>query len=144
MWSRFKQFRLCILCDSFAMIDIIWWAFMYRYSAPSLWLIRSWQITRVWSGRTITWHWRSQWLLHQIEHCGHWFQRSKENFLTIFSLGTHEISLTNIGYCNSKKCHFWRLVISLKVVKVNWFPIPYILANLITNSIHAWLTKDYR
>ncbi len=27
---------------------------------------------------------------------------------------------------------------------MNWFPFPYILDNLITNSIHAWLTKDYR
>ncbi len=27
---------------------------------------------------------------------------------------------------------------------MNWFPITYILDNLITNSIHAWLTKDYR
>ncbi len=26
---------------------------------------------------------------------------------------------------------------------MNWFPFTYILANLITNSIHAWLTKDY-
>ncbi len=25
---------------------------------------------------------------------------------------------------------------------MNWFPVTYILANLITNSIHAWLTKD--
>ncbi len=29
------------------------------------------------------------------------------------------------------------------LVKVNWFPVTYILANLIINSIHAWLTKDY-
>ncbi len=27
---------------------------------------------------------------------------------------------------------------------MNWFPFTYILDNLITNSIHAWLTKDYR
>ncbi len=27
---------------------------------------------------------------------------------------------------------------------MNWFPFNYILDNLITNSIHAWLTKDYR
>ncbi len=27
---------------------------------------------------------------------------------------------------------------------MNWFPFLYLLANLITNSIHAWLTKDYR
>ncbi len=25
-----------------------------------------------------------------------------------------------------------------------WFPFTYILDNLITNSIYAWLTKDYR
>ncbi len=31
-----------------------------------------------------------------------------------------------------------------KAVEVNWFPFAYILANLITNSIHAWSTKDYR
>ncbi len=36
------------------------------------------------------------------------------------------------------------IVVALKVVEVNWFPVTYILANLITNSIHAWLTKDYR
>ncbi len=27
---------------------------------------------------------------------------------------------------------------------MNWLPFTYILDNLITNSIHAWLTKDYR
>ncbi len=27
---------------------------------------------------------------------------------------------------------------------MNWFPFTYIHDNLITNSIHAWLTKDYR
>ncbi len=27
---------------------------------------------------------------------------------------------------------------------MNWFPFTYILDNLITNSIHAWLTKDYK
>ncbi len=27
---------------------------------------------------------------------------------------------------------------------MNWCPFTYILDNLITNSIHAWLTKDYR
>ncbi len=27
---------------------------------------------------------------------------------------------------------------------MNWFTFTYILDNLITNSIHAWLTKDYR
>ncbi len=27
---------------------------------------------------------------------------------------------------------------------MNWFPFTHILDNLITNSIHAWLTKDYR
>ncbi len=27
---------------------------------------------------------------------------------------------------------------------MNWFPFTYTLDNLITNSIHAWLTKDYR
>ncbi len=27
---------------------------------------------------------------------------------------------------------------------MNWFPVTYLLANLITNSIQAWLTKDYR
>ncbi len=27
---------------------------------------------------------------------------------------------------------------------MNWFPFTYILAIVITNSIHAWLTKDYR
>ncbi len=37
-----------------------------------------------------------------------------------------------------------RLVIALKAVEMNWFPFTYILDNLITNSIHAWLTKDYR
>ncbi len=36
------------------------------------------------------------------------------------------------------------LVIALKAVEMNWFPSTYILDNLITNSIHAWLTKDYR
>ncbi len=36
------------------------------------------------------------------------------------------------------------LVIVLKAVEINWFPFTYILDNLITNSIHAWLTKDYR
>ncbi len=34
--------------------------------------------------------------------------------------------------------------IALKAVEMNWFPFTYILDNLITNSIHAWLTKDYR
>ncbi len=32
----------------------------------------------------------------------------------------------------------------LKAVEMNWFPFTYILDNLITNSIHGWLTKDYR
>ncbi len=36
------------------------------------------------------------------------------------------------------------LVEALKAVEVNLFPFTYILANLITNSIHAWLIKDYR
>ncbi len=36
------------------------------------------------------------------------------------------------------------LVIALKAVEMNWFPFTYILDILITNSIHAWLTKDYR
>ncbi len=27
---------------------------------------------------------------------------------------------------------------------MNWFPFTYILNKLIINSIHAWLTKDYR
>ncbi len=27
---------------------------------------------------------------------------------------------------------------------MNWFPFTYILTNLVTNSIYAWLTKDYR
>ncbi len=27
---------------------------------------------------------------------------------------------------------------------MNWFPFTYVLDNLITNSIHAWLTKNYR
>ncbi len=36
------------------------------------------------------------------------------------------------------------LVIDLIAVEMNWFPFTYILDNLITNSIHAWLTKDYR
>ncbi len=34
--------------------------------------------------------------------------------------------------------------IAFKAVEMNWFPFTYILDNLITNSIHAWLTKDYR
>ncbi len=46
--------------------------------------------------------------------------------------------------CNSRICRFWRLVVVLKVVEENCFHVTYILANLITNSIHAWLTKDYR
>ncbi len=33
---------------------------------------------------------------------------------------------------------------ALKAVEMNWFPFTYKLDNLITNSIHAWLTKDYR
>ncbi len=36
------------------------------------------------------------------------------------------------------------LVLALKVVEVNWFPVTYLLANLITNSIEIWLTKDCR
>ncbi len=39
---------------------------------------------------------------------------------------------------------FGRLVIALKAVEMNWFPSTYILDNLITNSIHPWLTKEYR
>ncbi len=27
---------------------------------------------------------------------------------------------------------------------MDWFPVTYILANLITNSIHEWLTKYSR
>ncbi len=46
--------------------------------------------------------------------------------------------------CNSRKCHFWSLVVPLKAIEVNWSPFTYILANLITNSIYAWLTKDFR
>ncbi len=42
------------------------------------------------------------------------------------------------------KCHFGRPVVDLKAVEVNWFPFTYILVNLITNSIYAWLTKNYR
>ncbi len=38
-------------------------------------------------------------------------------------------------------CH---LSLSFKAVKENWFPFTYILSNLIPNSIHAWLSKDYR
>ncbi len=34
------------------------------------------------------------------------------------------------------------VVIALKAVEMNWFPFTYILDSLITNSIHAWLTKD--
>ncbi len=34
---------------------------------------------------------------------------------------------------------FLKIVVALKVVEVNWFPVTYLLANLITNSIHAWL-----
>ncbi len=34
--------------------------------------------------------------------------------------------------------------VALKVVEVNWFPVDHTLANLITNSIHTWLIKDYR
>ncbi len=45
---------------------------------------------------------------------------------------------------NSRKCRFWILIVALKVVEMKWYPVTYILANLITNSIHAWLTKDYR
>ncbi len=36
------------------------------------------------------------------------------------------------------------LVLTLNAVGINWFPFTYILANLITNSIHAWLTRNYR
>ncbi len=43
-----------------------------------------------------------------------------------------------------QKMSFLRLVAALKALEMNWFPFTYILANLITNSIHAWLTKDYR
>ncbi len=39
---------------------------------------------------------------------------------------------------------FLKIVVAFKVVEVNWFPVIYLYANLITNSIHAWLTKDYR
>ncbi len=45
---------------------------------------------------------------------------------------------------NSRKCRFRRLVVALKPVEMNWFPVTYILTNLITNSIHAWLINDYR
>ncbi len=27
---------------------------------------------------------------------------------------------------------------------MNWFPVTFLLTYLITNSIHAWLTEDYR
>ncbi len=46
--------------------------------------------------------------------------------------------------CNSRKCHFWRLVVALKAVEVNWFRFTYMLDNSIQTSIHAWLIKDYR
>ncbi len=36
------------------------------------------------------------------------------------------------------------VIVALKAVEMNWFPFTYILDILITNSIHAWLTKDYR
>ncbi len=32
----------------------------------------------------------------------------------------------------------------LNVIEVNWFPVTYMIANFITNSINAWLTKNYR
>ncbi len=57
--------------------------------------------------------------------------------------GVNSINVAYL-YSNSRKCHCWKVVVALKVVEVNWFPIIYILANLITNSIHAWLTKDSR
>ncbi len=31
---------------------------------------------------------------------------------------------------------------ALKAVKVNWFPVMHIFANVITNSIYTWLAKD--
>ncbi len=34
------------------------------------------------------------------------------------------------------------LVVDLNVVEINWVPVTYILVNLITNSIHAWLTNQ--
>ncbi len=45
--------------------------------------------------------------------------------------------------CKPRKYHFWRLVIALKATEMNWFPFTDTLDNLITNSIHAWLTKHY-
>ncbi len=45
--------------------------------------------------------------------------------------------------CNSRKCDFWKVMVALKAVQMNWFLVTHIRANLITNSSHAWLTKDY-
>ncbi len=36
------------------------------------------------------------------------------------------------------------LVVALKVIEVNLFPVTFLLTYLITNSIHVWLTEDYR
>ncbi len=36
---------------------------------------------------------------------------------------------------------FRRVFVALEAVKVNWFPVTHLLANLITNSIHVWLTN---
>ncbi len=55
------------------------------------------------------------------------------------SMSQQRFKLQLLLNCNSRKCHFWRLV-----VEMNWFLFTYILANLITNSIHAWLTNYYR
>ncbi len=35
-------------------------------------------------------------------------------------------------------------VLPENVIDWNWSPFFYILGNLITNSIHAWLNKDYK
>ena len=37
----------------------------------------------------------------------------------------------------------WGVVLDFKTVEVNWFPVTHVLANLITNTIRAWLAIDY-
>ncbi len=49
-----------------------------------------------------------------------------------------------LNYAVIPETYFFRLLVALKAVEMNWFPFTYILANLIRNSIHAWLTKGYR
>ncbi len=39
---------------------------------------------------------------------------------------------------------FCRVDVAGKAIEVNWFPTTDTFASLITNSIHAWLAKDYR